>query len=145
MLDLDSVQKSFPSARFHADWRLMTWHPMGVLDNVGADSAVEFLESTEKIEGRPFDRYTDMTGYTRIKIEIAHIVRLAKRRNNSYKGAPVKSAFFAERIISLSIAQMYAELLMDSPIQVCLFRDRDAAAKWLGVPVSALKAPKLGR
>jgi hypothetical protein len=145
MFDLDSLPERFPTAHFHARSRLMTWHPTGILTNERADFAVEFLETTEKLEGHPFDRYTDMSGYTQIKIEIDHIVRLARRRQRGYKGAPVKSAFFAERIISLSIAQMYAELLMDSPIQVCLFRDRAEAAKWLGVPVSVLKAPKSGR
>jgi hypothetical protein len=40
---------------------LVTWFPEGVLDNDRADRAVEFLETQEKIEGKPFYRYIDMT------------------------------------------------------------------------------------
>jgi len=145
MLTLESLTEQFPTARFHADLRLMTWHPTGILTNERADRAVEFLESTEKLEGRPFHRYIDMTGYTRIQIDIDHIVRLARRRKRSYKGAVVKSGFYAARLLSLSIAQMYAELLAESRIQVCIFRDRALAADWLGVPVTVLQPPESGR
>jgi len=141
MLTLDSLPKQFPAARFHAEWRLMTWHPTGILTNERADRAVELLESTEKLEGRPFHRYIDMTGYTRIKIDIDHIVRLARRRKRSYKGALVKTGFYAARLLSLSIAQMYAELLTGSRIQACIFRDRALAADWLGMPVTILQPP----
>jgi hypothetical protein len=102
---------------------------------------VEFLESAEKLEGKPFDRYTDMTGYNRIEIGLDHIVRLARRRNN-YKGPSVRSAFHAVRLLSLTIARMYEELMCGSRIQVCTFRDRSAAADWLGVPVAVLQPPK---
>ena len=144
MLTYDSLTERYPCARFHADWGLVTWHPTGLLDNARADRVVEFLESTEKLEGRPFNRYTDMTGYTRIQIGLDHIVRLARRRKRGYRGAPVKSGFYAVRLLSLSIAQMYGELLegSGSRIRVCIFRDRAVAAEWLGVPTDILRAPK---
>ena len=144
MLTIDSLREQFPAARFHADCRLMTWHPTGILNNERADRAVEFLESTEKLEGRPFDRYTDMTGYTRIQIDIDHIVRLARRRKRGYKGPFVKSGFYAARLLSLSIAQMYGELMEGSRIRIGMFRDRAVAAEWLGVPVDILQPPKPG-
>jgi hypothetical protein len=142
MLDSDTLRELFPHACFHADWRLVTWFPEGVLDNERADRAVEFLESQEKIRGKPFYRYIDMTGYSRLQVGLDHIVRVARRRRR-YAGPPVKSAFFAVRLISLSIAHMYEELMERSRIEVCTFRDRAAAAEWLGVPVTILQPPKI--
>ena len=137
MLDPDNL---FPGARFHADHRLMTWFPTGVLTDEAAERTVDFLAQAEKCEGKPFHRYTDMTGYTQIALGLDHIVRLARRRRR-YSGRSVKSAFYASRLISLTIANMYEELMIGSKIQICTFRDRALAAEWLGVPLSVLKPP----
>ena len=142
MLTTESLTEQFPYAHFHPEWQLVTWHPTGVLDNARADRAVEFLKSEEQIEGASFHRFTDMTGYSRIQISLDHIVRLARRRKESYKGPPVRSALYALRLITLSVARMYQELMEGARIQVCTFRDRGAAAEWLGVPESVLKRPK---
>ena len=141
MFDSAALREHFPHARFHADWRLVTWFPEGVVDNEQADRVVEFLESQEKIEGHSFHRFTDMTGFTGMQIGLDHVVRIARRRRR-YAGPPVKSAFYARRLISLSIARMYEELMEGSQIEVCTFRDRTAAAEWLGVPVKVLEPPK---
>jgi len=140
MLDPDNLARVFPGARFHADHRLMTWFPTGVLTDEAAERTVDFLAQAEKCEGKPFHRYTDMTGYTQIALGLDHIVRLARRRRR-YSGRSVKSAFYASRLISLTIANMYEELMIGSKIQICTFRDRALAAKWLGVPLSLLKQP----
>jgi hypothetical protein len=141
MLDLTSFNELFPYAHYHADRHLVTWFPTGVLDDERADRIVEFLEWQEPI-AEPFHRYTDMTGHTRIQIGLDHVVRLARRRKRSYKGPLVKSAFFAVRLISLSVARMYEELMQGSQINVRTFRDRAETAKWLGVPVEILHPPK---
>jgi len=140
MLDPDNLSKAFPDARFHADHRLMTWFPTGVLTDKEADRVVDFLEDAEKFEGKPFYRYTDMTGYTQIALGLDHVVQLARRRRR-YAGPSIRSAFYASRLISLTIANMYEELMIGSKIQVCTFRDRALAAEWLGVPQSVLKQP----
>jgi hypothetical protein len=141
-MNVSSLFERFPCARFHPDWHLVTWFPEGVLDNEAADRVVDFLETEEKIEGSSFHRYTDMTGHTRIQIGLDHVVRLARRRRQGYKGPPVKSAFYAVRLISLSVARMYQELMEGSLIEVRAFRDRATAAEWLGVPVEVLQRPK---
>ena len=74
-----------------------------------------------------------MLSSKRIQISLDHLVRIARRRQR-YRGPPVKSAFFAVRLISLCIAKMYAELMDGTRIEVCIFRERAAAAAWLGVP-----------
>lgn len=139
MSGFTNISEQFPYARYHADWNLLTWHPTGVLDNDRADRVVDFLESEEKPE-LPFHRFTDMNGYTRIKIALDHIVRIARRRRR-YGGPPVKSAFYAKRPVSVLIARMYEELMDQSLIEVCTFRDLSTAAAWLEVPETILQPP----
>lgn len=140
MLTPSSLAERFSYARFYAPWNLVTWHPSGILDNDRADYTMDFIEMAEEPNAPPFHRYTDLSGYSQIQIGLDHIVRLARRRR-SYQGPPVKSALFAVRLISVGIARMYEELMLESPIQVCTFRDRVAAADWLGVPVEILQPP----
>jgi len=137
----ENLHEKFPHAYFHREYRLITWYPSGHLTNDRADQVIDFLEHAETIEDKPFNRYTDMTGYSRIELGLDHIVRLARRRRG-YKGVPVRSAFYAVRLLSLTIANMYEELMCGSRIQVCTFRDRIAAAEWLGVPSTLLQPQK---
>ncbi len=140
-MDQIALREKFPYAHFHPEAHLLTWFPKGVLNNERADEVLDFLESTES-EGEPFHRYTDMSGYTRIQIGLDHVVRLARRRRRAYQGLPIKSAFYAVRLISVSIAKMYEELMEGSFINARTFRDRAAAADWLGVSESLLCEPK---
>ena len=142
MIDIELLAEKFPHARFHDEQRLLTWYPSGALTNERADQIVDFLELQEPFTRTPFNRFTDMTGYSRIQIGLDHVVRIARRRRHGYKGKPVKSAFFALRLISISIARMYEELMVGSNIQVRTFRDRDAAAEWLEVAPDILQRPK---
>lgn len=137
-----SIVEAFPHARYHPDWRLVTWHPEGLLDDYHADRVVQFLECEERIAGNSFDRYTDMSRYTRIHLSLDHVFEIARRRRRGFRGRPVKSAFFAVRLITLSIARMYQELMLGAPIHVGVFRDRNAAADWLGVPAGVLSPPE---
>ncbi len=136
-----SAVMSMPGTRYHPDCRLVTWHPHGVLDDVLADQIVEFMESTERILGKPFHRFTDLSGLDRININLNHVFEIVRRRKKGYRGAKVKSAFYAVRLISITIARMYQELMLESAIEVGVFRDRAVAAEWLGVPGAVLKPP----
>jgi hypothetical protein len=139
-----TLAEKFPGARFHEEWRLLAWHPEGVIDDQRADQVVEFLEHEERSGAAPFHRYTDMTGFTRIQLGLDHVFTLGRRRKRGYKGARVKSAFFAIRLISLSIGRMYQEVMHGAAIEVRVFRDRAVAAHWLGVPEGILLPPKPG-
>jgi hypothetical protein len=142
MKPFEKLVQKFPDARYHEEWNLVTWHPVGILTDERADAMVEFLESEEKLCGEfTFNRFTDMSGYTRIQMSLEHVFTIAKRRKEGYAGRPVKSAFYAVRLISQSIARMYQELMEDSSIEVNIFREREAAAEWLGVPPAILLPP----
>src|SRR5213079_542814 len=52
---------------------------------------------------------------------------------------PVKTAFYVTSPDTTHYAKLHAMLTDHSPLHVSLFTERDAAAKWLGVPVEALE------
>lgn len=128
----------FPGTMYHPDAHLVTWHPRGVLDDRLAERIVNFLETEELIADAPFKRYTDLSGITEVHLKVAHTFRMAERRSRNYSGAPVRSAFFAEWIVTLGFARLYEELMRGAPIEVCVFQKRQAVAAWLQVPVDLL-------
>lgn len=141
MFTSELLAQQFPNARYYPEWQLVTWFPTGVFDNESADHIASFLEFEEQIEGAHFNRYTDMTGHTRIEIDLDHIVRLARRRKAEYTGPPVKSALYVMKADGLGIARMYEELMHGSQIELRVFRIREEAADWLGVPIDILQPP----
>jgi hypothetical protein len=133
------IRKAFPRTWYHPRLKLLTWHPRGVLNDAFADQIVEFVEMEERIQDAPFDRYTDLSGLTQIKLKVAHIFKTARRRRQVKQ--PVKSAFFADTLISFAIAQMYERLMENAMIEVRAFSQRDIAARWLEVSVKTLQPP----
>jgi hypothetical protein len=133
------IRKAFPSTWYHPKLKLLTWHPRGVLNDAFADQIVEFMEMEERIQEAPFDRYIDLSGLTHIKLKIAHIFKIARRRRQVKQ--PVKSAFFADTLISFAVAQMYERLMENSMIEVRAFSQQDRAAKWLDVSQKTLQPP----
>jgi hypothetical protein len=79
---------------------------VGILTDEQADEVVEFQESEERIrDGFIFDRYTDMSGYSRIQMSLEHVFTIAKRRRKEYRGKPVKSAFFCRALDHIEHSQ----------------------------------------
>ena len=138
---MPEILKDFPNTRWHEEARLVTWYPRGTLDDDLADRVVDFMESEERIADAPFHRYTDFGGLTEIRLTFGHAFKIAERRKASYAGGPpVKSAIYCDWIVGFGMARLYAELMKDCPIEVRAFRERKAAAEWLGVPVNILLA-----
>jgi hypothetical protein len=138
-----SILLGFPGARYHPEWELITWHPSGVLDDQLLDDIVDFAEIQERVpKARPFNRYTDLGGLTHIRLAVGHVLKVAKRRRARREGhPPVRSAIFADKIVSFGTARMYETLMEGSVIEVRAFRERAAAAEWLGTPVAVLSPP----
>jgi hypothetical protein len=133
------IRKAFPRTWYHSKWRLLTWFPLGVLNEAFADQVIEFIEMEERIQEAPFDRYADLSGLTHIRIGIDHIIHTARRRRNVRQ--PVKSALFADNPLSFSVAHSYELLMCDAMIEVRAFNKRTAAAEWLEVPLKTLNCP----
>jgi hypothetical protein len=134
---LAAIVKAFPHTRYYPEWRLLTWHPRGLFDDALADRIIEVISSEEPVQDTPFHRYTDLSGLTHIRLKIGHVFEVAKQRRAVFE--PVKSAFLSDTIVGLGIARMYESLMEGAMIQVRAFRERAAAAEWLGVPLEILQ------
>jgi len=109
----------------------------GLFDDALADKIVGVVGSEERVEEVPFHRYNDFSGLTHIRLKVGHVFDVAKLRRGVAE--PVKSAFFSDTTVGLGIARMYEALMEEATIQVRAFRERAAAAEWLGVPLEILQ------
>ncbi|EDY16379.1 hypothetical protein CfE428DRAFT_6096 [Chthoniobacter flavus Ellin428] len=134
---LADILATISHTRFHAEARLLTWHPRGLLDDALADEVVDLAESETFSEADPFRCFTDFSGLTEIRLKIGHVFRIAEQRHGAHE--PMKSAFFADTVVGFGIAHLYVELMKGAFIEVRAFRERSAAAEWLGVPVEILQ------
>ena len=133
------IRKSFPRTWYHPQYRLLTWFPRGVFNAAFANQVLEFAQLEESIQDTPFDRYTDFSGLTDIRLKVDHVFQIARRRGAVRQ--PVKSAFVADKPTTFVLAQMYEHLMKHAVIDVRAFRDHKTAAKWLGVPLKILQPP----
>jgi hypothetical protein len=135
-----SIALGFPHARYYPAHELITWHPRGVLDDNLLDEIATFAQHLEQVASAPpFNRFADFSGLTNIRLQIGHVFKVAEERSDAFRDlAPVKSAFFCDKIVGFGIARMYETLMEGSSIQVRAFRDRELAAGWLGVPLEIL-------
>ena len=65
----------FPRNWYYPKFRLATWHPVGVLTDAVADQVIEFVEMQEHDQDELFDRYTDFSGLTKVRLKVNTHVR----------------------------------------------------------------------
>jgi hypothetical protein len=131
----------FTKTRFHADLKLETWYPEGVLDGAMAAFVVSFVGFDERVIDEPFNRFADLSKLTAVHLDLLELSDLAAKRRGAYKDPdPVKTAFVATTTSTYAVARMFAILMEPSPIEVRVFQNVEDAANWLGVPVEALRA-----
>ena len=100
---------------------------------------VEFIEAVEKRNSKPLNRFADLSALDAVDLNFDFVFHVALGRRLSAAPRPaVKSAFYVTSPDSAHYAKLHAVLTDYSPLDVALFTDRAAAAKWLGVPVEAL-------
>jgi hypothetical protein len=132
---------SFPGASFDAVRRLMIWRPRGVLDDDLADQVIAFVSTQERLLDGPFNRFTDLSGLTQIRLQIGHVFDFAvQRRAAATELSPVKSAIYSGSIVGFGIAHLYASLMEGAAIEVRPFRTQAAAAEWLELPLESIAA-----
>ena len=68
------------------------------------------------------------------------MLSVAAMRVSDPDHSPVKSAFYVTSPATAHYAKLHAMLTDYSPLDVALFAEREAAAKWLSVPVEVLMA-----
>ena len=131
-----------PDVEFHGDIRLFIYRPRGLLDEASVDKAVAVLEELERSLKEPFNRFSDTSAIDRVELNYQYAIQVSLCRVLTYADRPpVKSAILAPDSTVGHYFQLHAIITEDSPINVRIFREREDAAKWLGVPTDRL-APK---
>jgi hypothetical protein len=122
---------------------LFIWRPRGVLNEGLVNNMVVFVREQEESFGRPFNRFTDLSALDAVHLNFDYVFRIALYRRLSYAGDKVKSAFYVSSWTAEHYAKLHALVTGRSQLQVSVFTDREAAAKWLGVPVGLLTPQEL--
>ena len=129
-----------PDVTFHTAPRLMVWRPRGVLDEKMVNQITTFIGSAEATSKTTFNRFTDTTLLEAIDLSFDYIFHVALYRRMSSAGHPkIKSAFLVKWGKSDHQAKLHALLTKSSSLDVRLFEEIGAAAKWLNVPAELLQ------
>lgn len=129
-----------PDVEYVEDASLFVWRPHGVLNEGLVNNIIVFVREQEKTLGRPFNRFTDLSDLDAVDLNFDYVFHIALYRRLSYVGSKVKSAFYVSSPDATHYAKLHALLTDHSALQVSIFTDRAAAAKWLGVPIESLMA-----
>ena len=121
---------------------LFIWRPRGVLSEALVNNIIGFVREQEETLGRSFNRFTDLSALDAVDLNFNYVFHIALYRRLSYAGGKVKSAFYVASSDAEHYAKLHALLTDHSPLQVSIFTDRAAAAKWLDVPVEILTSQK---
>ena len=127
-----------PDVDYIEDANLFIWRPRGVLNEGLVNNIIVFVREQEETLGRPFNRFTDLSAVDAVDLNFDYVFHIALYRRLSYAGSKVKSAFYVSSSDAAHYAKLHALVTGRSALQVSIFTDRDAAAKWLGVPVESL-------
>ena len=125
--------------QFHEHVRLLVWRPRGLLNEAALKHIVTLIGDLESKSGNPFNRFTDTLAADAIDLNFGYVFHTSLFRRLSYTGRPpVKSGILVSGPTRVHYSKMHAMLTQGSPIKVRIFEQREAAAKWLGVPVELL-------
>jgi len=125
---------------FRKELSLMLWRPQGILDEALVNEMVAFIDAAEE-RGKAFNRFADLSALEAVDLNFNFVFHIALHRRLAYAPhSPVRSAFYVTSQATAHYAKLHAMLTDLSPLDVALFTDRAAAAKWLGVPLEALSA-----
>ena len=137
--------KLSPDVQFHEAVRLFVWKPYGVLNEAALKHIRELIGDLEATSDEPFNRFTDGQALDAIDLNFRYVFDFALFRRLSYAGRPpVKSAILVSSLTLAHYSKLHEMLTRGSSIRVRIFEEREAAAKWLGVPVELLIISPIG-
>lgn len=128
-----------PDVFFNDDLRLMVWRPRGIVNEKAVNRILEFMGKEEAASDKPFNRFTDASLVESVDLNFAYVFHISLFRRLSYVGWPVKSAILVTRKDFGHYSKLHQILTQGSSIQVRIFQERNAAAKWLGVSLESLQ------
>ena len=122
------------------DARLFVWRPRGVLTEAVLNKVLAYVVAQEGRFDRPFNRFTDLSLLDAVDLTFKYVFHFALYRRLSRIGRePLKSAILVTTPEIARYVKLHALVTDRSPLQVRIFKDYEAAAKWLGVPLELLK------
>ena len=128
-----------PDVQFHEDLWLVAWRPRGILDEAAVNKVLVDLLRREAMAAKPFNRFSDLSAVESFHLTFRYVFHVALHRRLTYAGrGPIKSAFYVTHPEAAHLVKIHALLTDYSPLEVEMFEEREAAAKWLGVPVESL-------
>jgi hypothetical protein len=131
-----------PEMQFYEDAHLLVYRPRGLLNEASVNKVIGLIEDLEAKLKAPFDRFFDTLGHDDVELNFRYVINVSLHRRLSYAGhPPIKSAILATDSTMIHYAKLHALLTQGSPIHVRIFKERQEAAQWLGVPIELL-APK---
>src|SRR5207302_4355430 len=117
---------------------LFIWRPHGVIREALVNNRIGFVREQEETLGRSFNRFADLSALDAVDLNFNYVFHIALYRRLSYAGGKVKSAFYVASSDAEHYAKLQALLTNHSALQVSIFTELEAAAKWLGVPIELL-------
>jgi hypothetical protein len=131
--------------QFHENVRLLVWRPRGVLNEAALKHIRELIGDLEATSDEPFNRFTDGQALDAIDLNFRYVFDFSLFRRLSYAGRPpVKSAILVSSLALAHYSKLHEMLTRGSSIKVRIFEEREAAARWLGVPVELLIISPIG-
>jgi len=128
-----------PDIQFHEDVRLLVYRPRGLLNEASVNKIIQIVEDLEARFEEPFNRFFDTLGHDEVELNYRYVIQISLHRVLSYfDRPPVKSAILATDSAIIHYCQLHAIITKDSPINVRIFKEREEAAQWLGVPLQLL-------
>ena len=124
-----------------SELKLLLWKPHGILDEKKVNHMLAFIREEEAQNQRSERRFIDTTNLTDIELNFHYVFHVALYRRLSRQGRPeIKSAFFVKNPAFEHYLKLHALLTDHSPLHVRLFKEQQAAAQWLDVPLESLAA-----
>jgi hypothetical protein len=137
--------ESAPDVQFHEDLHLFVWRPSGVLDEAAVNKVLAGLIRRETMTAQPFNRFSDLSLVESFHLTFKYVFHVALHRRLSYIGRErIKSAFYVTHAEAAHLVKIHALVTDLSPLDVEIFEEREAAARWLCVPVESLLPEAMG-
>jgi hypothetical protein len=128
-----------PDIHFHPDLHLLVWKPQGVIDEQRVNQILDFITEEETQSDTNELRFIDATAVTAVDLNFHYVFHVALYRRLTRTGrSMVKSAFLVNDQALAHYFKLHAVLTDHSSLQVRIFEQRDAAAKWLQVSTDLL-------
>ena len=131
--------KPAAAVEFLEEARLFIWRPRGILDEAAVNRVLVDLIRRETMAAKPFNRFSDLSGVESFHLTFKYVFHVALYRRMSYIGrARIKSAFYVTHSEAAHLVRIHALMTDHSSLEVGMFEEHEAAAKWLRVPVELL-------